>query len=46
MAAGYAHSLVLKTDGTLWGFGYNDYGALGDGTNMDRLIPIRIIPPQ
>jgi alpha-tubulin suppressor-like RCC1 family protein len=46
MAAGYAHSLVLKTDGTLWGFGYNDYGALGDGTNTDRLIPIRIIPPQ
>ena len=26
------HSLFIKTDGSLWGMGENQYGALGDGT--------------
>ena len=26
------HSLFLKSDGSLWGMGYNYYGQLGDGT--------------
>ncbi|MCE9621422.1 MAG: hypothetical protein K8R99_03640 [Actinomycetia bacterium] len=29
IAAGSDHSLVLKTDGTLWTFGLNSYGQLG-----------------
>jgi alpha-tubulin suppressor-like RCC1 family protein len=32
IAAGYAHSLFLKNDGSLWGMGYNLSGQLGDGT--------------
>ena len=36
MAAGYAHSMVLKTDGNLWATGLNRYGQLGDGSNTDR----------
>jgi alpha-tubulin suppressor-like RCC1 family protein len=29
IAAGFAFSLFLKNDGSLWGMGYNDYGQLG-----------------
>ena len=30
------HSLILKTDGTLWGCGYNGYGQLGLGDTTNR----------
>jgi alpha-tubulin suppressor-like RCC1 family protein len=32
IAGGYLHSLFLKSDGSLWGMGQNQYGQLGDGT--------------
>ena len=32
IAAGYGHSLFLKSDGSLWAMGYNYDGQLGDGT--------------
>jgi hypothetical protein len=32
VAAGTSHSLALKRDGTLWGWGSNASGQLGDGT--------------
>lgn len=38
----YAHStFALKTDGSLWGWGYNE-GALGDGTTVSKTIPTQI----
>ena len=37
-AAGH-HSLALKTDGTLWTFGYNQYGQLGTATNSGTGTP-------
>jgi alpha-tubulin suppressor-like RCC1 family protein len=45
MSAGATHSLVLKTDGTLWGFGKNDNGQLGDGTTANHSMPMQIILP-
>ena len=33
VAAGAYHTLVLKSDGTVWATGYNGYGQLGNGTN-------------
>lgn len=30
---------VLKTDGTLWNWGYNGYGQIGNGTTPNRTIP-------
>ncbi len=36
------HSAALKSDGTLWAWGYNAWGRLGDGTTTDRHSPIRI----
>ena len=34
------HTAAIKTDGTLWTWGYNGYGVLGDGTLTSRLSPI------
>ncbi len=38
----WAHSLALKNDGTLWAWGDNDYGQLGDGTLTNRFSPTQI----
>lgn len=32
MSAGQFHTVAIKTDGTLWAWGYNFSGQLGDGT--------------
>jgi len=39
ISVGKDHSLSLKSDGTLWAWGYNEYGQLGDGTITNRLTP-------
>lgn len=36
VAAGFDHTLVLDKDGTVWAFGGNASGQLGDGTTTDR----------
>ncbi|RKP54131.1 hypothetical protein D7Z26_12170 [Cohnella endophytica] len=36
------HSLALKQDGTVWSWGANDYGQLGDGTTEKRLSPLQV----
>jgi alpha-tubulin suppressor-like RCC1 family protein len=40
--AGRNHSLALQTDGTVWAWGQNDYGQLGDGTNTGRSVPEKV----
>ncbi|MCW1147585.1 LamG-like jellyroll fold domain-containing protein [Flavobacterium lacisediminis] len=42
ISLGGAHSLVILSDGSLWSFGANIHGQLGDGTTTDKLTPIRI----
>ncbi len=37
-----SHSLALKSDGTLWAWGRNGNGQLGDGTMVDKNTPVRI----
>jgi alpha-tubulin suppressor-like RCC1 family protein len=39
---GMGHALGLKNDGTLWSWGNNDSGELGDGTTVDKLVPAQI----
>ncbi len=34
------HSCAVKTDGSLWCWGSNDHGQLGDGTTVDKTTPI------
>lgn len=37
------HSLALKSDGTVWGWGKNEVGQLGDGTTTNpRLTPVQV----
>lgn len=38
---GYSN-LAIKTDGTLWGWGINTNGTLGDGTTLTRSSPVQI----
>ncbi|WP_233595705.1 MULTISPECIES: Ig-like domain-containing protein [Corallococcus] len=42
LAAGGLHSLGLKQDGTVWAWGYNVNGQLGDGTTTHRLTPVQV----
>ena len=39
MSAGDDHSIALKTDGTVWAWGANTDGQLGDSTTTDRAEP-------
>jgi hypothetical protein len=43
LAAGSAHSLALSSDGTVWAWGYNEKGQLGDGTTTDRATPVQAL---
>ena len=36
------HSMALKSDGTVWAWGANDYGQLGNGTNIYSSIPVQV----
>ena len=40
--AGHGFSLALKSDGTIWAWGLNDRGQLGDGTTTDRTTPVQV----
>jgi alpha-tubulin suppressor-like RCC1 family protein len=42
VSAGEFHTVAVKTDGTLWSWGYNAPGALGDGTTTDHHSPEHI----
>ncbi len=42
LSIGRYHSLLIKNDGSLWAWGGNDYGGLGDGTQVDQKIPKQI----
>ena len=46
VAAGEQHSLALKADGTVWAWGGNSAGQLGDGTNTTRLLPVQVLQTQ
>lgn len=42
IAPGGSHTLAIKNDGTLWAWGNNFHGALGDGTFTNRSTPVQI----
>ncbi len=42
ISAGGWHSVALKNDGTVWAWGWNSDGQLGDGTTVDKSIPTQV----
>jgi len=42
VAIGFNHMLAVRTDGSIWTWGNNNYGQLGDGTTRNRTSPINI----
>jgi len=42
VSAGFNHIMLIKNDGSLWAWGCNKYGQLGDGTTTDRHEPVQI----
>jgi alpha-tubulin suppressor-like RCC1 family protein len=43
VAGGYAHTAAVKTDGTLWLWGRNSYGQLGDNSITNKSSPVQTI---
>ena len=43
IAAGHNHTLVLKSDGTVWAWGDNYYGQLGNGTLTNSSTAVQVI---
>ena len=42
VAAGINHVIALNNDGTVWAWGNNMYGQLGDGSQTDRTTPVQV----
>jgi hypothetical protein len=42
IAVGNSHALAIKIDGSLWAWGANDQGQLGDGTTQARSMPVAV----
>ena len=42
IGAGHSHACLVKADGTVWCFGGNALGQLGDGTTTNRNAPVQV----
>ncbi len=43
MSASWINSAIVKTNGSLWMWGDNGWGQIGDGSDEDKLSPLKII---
>ncbi|WP_162126641.1 T9SS type A sorting domain-containing protein [Flavobacterium phycosphaerae] len=42
ISSGFVHVLGKKTDGSYWGWGYNQGGYFGNGTGEDSYVPLQL----
>ena len=40
---GGGNTCVIATDDSVWCWGYNDYGQLGDGTTNSSIAPVKVL---
>jgi Regulator of chromosome condensation (RCC1) repeat len=45
IAAGASHVLILLQDGSVWAWGLNEVGQVGDGSRANVTVPVQVIPP-
>jgi Regulator of chromosome condensation (RCC1) repeat/Abnormal spindle-like microcephaly-assoc'd, ASPM-SPD-2-Hydin/IPT/TIG domain len=45
VAAGAGWSLAVKSDGTVWAWGFNGYGQLGNNSTTDSSVPVQVVGP-
>jgi hypothetical protein len=43
LAGGDLHSLAIKTNGSLYAWGFNNLGQIGDGTRTNRSTPVQVL---
>ncbi len=41
VASGFNYAMIAKEDGSLWTWGWNYYGQLGDGTTITKSLPVQ-----
>jgi alpha-tubulin suppressor-like RCC1 family protein len=46
ISCGDGFAMAVKLDGTVWAWGSNAFGQLGDGTKTDRLTPVQVKDPN
>ena len=46
VAAGAYFSLALREDGTVWSWGENSVGQLGNGFTYDSTVPVQVVFPE
>ncbi|OYU46455.1 MAG: hypothetical protein CFE44_02025, partial [Burkholderiales bacterium PBB4] len=42
VAMGFNHTLAIRPDGSLWAWGDNRYGQLGNGRNLPSASPVKV----
>ncbi|MCL1904790.1 MAG: hypothetical protein FWG19_01530, partial [Methanomassiliicoccaceae archaeon] len=42
ITTGTTHSLAVKNDGTVWAWGVNNYGQLGNGSTVNSSTPVQV----
>ncbi|MEK3913486.1 fibronectin type III domain-containing protein [Paenibacillus sp. FSL H7-0331] len=45
VSGGFLQNAVVKSDGTVWAWGQNLFGELGDGTTITRNTPVQVVGP-
>ncbi len=43
IGVGEKHSCAVKSDGSVWCWGHNNEGQLGDGTTIDSLVVVQVV---
>src|SRR5579872_2157717 len=43
---GGSEQIVLKSDGTVWDWGFNNDGQLGNGTTNNTDVPVQVLGPH